>query len=115
MPEYACDKCGACCRTLLVEAYELDVLRESRLVAADPDYASLSIDQALATLQDEFHCVIIAGPGRPCAFLRDNECSIYPTRPNVCVAMQPGDEQCEEARRAEGLAPLMHSARGLLQ
>jgi Fe-S-cluster containining protein len=73
MPEYTCDKCGACCRTLLVEAYELDVLREPRLVAADPDYASLSIDQALETLQDEFHCVIITGPGRSCLFLQDDK------------------------------------------
>jgi len=29
----------------------------------------------------------------PCAFLVDNKCSIYPTRPNVCVAFDPdGDE-----------------------
>ena len=33
MPNYECDKCGACCRgNLLVEAYELDVLREPRLI-----------------------------------------------------------------------------------
>jgi Fe-S-cluster containining protein len=98
-----------------VEAYDVDVLREPRLVAADPGFASLSVDQALESLQDEFHCAIIAGPGRPCPFLQDNACSIYPTRPNVCVAMQPGDEQCREARRAEGLAPLPDSAGSLLQ
>jgi Fe-S-cluster containining protein len=112
MTIYECDKCGACCRTLLVEAYELDVLREPRLVAADTNYASLSLEQTLETLQDEFHCLIIAGPGRPCAFLDDNGCSIYPTRPNTCVAMLPGDETCQEVRAAEGLLPLRRADQG---
>lgn len=103
---YECDQCGACCRNFLVEAYEIDVLREPRLAAADPNYASLPIAEALEQLQDEFRCVLIAGPGRPCAFLVGNRCRIYPTRPNVCVAMQAGDEQCQAAREAEGLPPL---------
>lgn len=104
---YECDQCGACCKRLLVEADELDAMREPKLLQADPHYALLPIVDAMGKLQDEFRCLLIAaGPGRPCMFLADNKCSIYPTRPNVCVAMQAGDEQCQMAREDEGLPPL---------
>ena len=107
MPKYECDKCGACCKGhLIVEAFELDVLREPRIIAADSHYASRSIEEALRLLQDEFRCVLLAGGG-PCTFLAgEGVCSIYPTRPNECVAMQAGDEQCQEVREAENLSPL---------
>jgi Fe-S-cluster containining protein len=92
---------------LLVEAYELDVLREPRLIeAGDRHYAGRTIEDVVQELGDEYKCILLAG-ARPCAFLGpDNRCSIYPTRPNVCVAMQAGDEQCQMAREAEGLPPL---------
>ena len=104
---YECDKCGACCAGhLIVEAYELDVLREPRLVSADPHYAGRTVQQALEELQDEMKIVLLTGQGS-CPFLTaDNTCSIYLTRPNACVAMQAGDEQCQQARAAEGLPPL---------
>jgi Fe-S-cluster containining protein len=61
----------------------------------------------LHELQTEFGKAIIIACSRPCAFLGpDNLCSIYPTRPNCCVGMQAGDEQCQEARAALGLPPL---------
>jgi len=35
----------------------------------------------------------------PCPFLGvDNLCTIYFTRPNICVFLQPGDDQCLMAR-----------------
>ncbi len=86
--------------------YELDVLRESQLISVDPHYAGRTVEQALEELQDEMKIVLLTAKG-PCPFLAaDNTCSIHPTRPNVCVAMQPGDEQCQEARADEGLPPL---------
>jgi len=89
-----------------VEAFEVDVLREPRIIAADPYYASRSIEEALRALQDESRCVLLAGGG-PCMFLYgEGACSIYPTRPNGCVAMQAGDEQCQQVRAAEDLLPL---------
>ena len=57
-------------------------------------------------LQDECRCVIVAG-ARACAFLNGvNQCSIYPTRPSDCVAMQAGDEQCQACREDDDLPPL---------
>jgi Fe-S-cluster containining protein len=105
--KHKCDRCGACCKGhLVVEAYEIDVLREPRLISADPHYADKSLEEALSELQDEFKCVLVAG-GQACMFLdRSNRCSIYRTRPNDCVAMQAGDEQCQKSREAERLEPL---------
>lgn len=114
MDRYECDQCGACCRgSLLVEVYDLDVQREPRLASADVSRANLaSVEAVMADLNvDADRCLIIAGgKDRPCCFLGDdNRCTIYPTRPNVCVAMAAGSDQCQLAREAIGL-PLLQSA-----
>jgi len=104
-----CDKCGACCRGhLIVEAYDLDVLREPHLAAADIGEwtREMTYETLMADLEQDGKCLVIAG-GEECKFLRGNNmCAIYPTRPNVCVALQPGSDQCNQARKAERLAPL---------
>ena len=109
MEIYECDHCGACCRgTLLVEAYEIDALREPLLLTADlSDFrATKSPEEIRESLMDEGMCLLIAG-ARPCRFLTaENRCSIYPTRPNACVGMQAGDEQCQSARAQLGIALL---------
>ena len=100
-----CDQCGACCRGhLIVEADDLDVLREPLLISADPEYAGRSPDDVVRELQSDVGYCIALACGAPCPFLVDNRCSIYPTRPNACVGMQAGDEQCQMARREEGIA-----------
>ncbi len=108
MPKYQCDQCGACCQGhLIVEADGLDVLREPRLIEADPYYAGMSVDEALAKLEEPGRALIIAcGLDRPCPFLSDSRCTIYPTRPNDCVAAEAGADQCQSARSAAGLEPL---------
>lgn len=104
--DYECDRCGACCRgTLIVEAYYLDALREPRILDADVTGRRVAIDE----LTDEARCILLAA-NHPCRFLSANGCcTIYPTRPNVCVGMQAGDEQCQEARSQLGLLPLQPS------
>ena len=100
---YECDRCGACCQgTLIVEAYYLDVLREPRVLDADVCGRRPTMDE----LSDETRCIVLAA-NQACRFLSaDGRCTIYPTRPNACVAMQAGDEQCQDARRQQGLPPL---------
>jgi len=107
VPRYECDKCGACCKgSLIVQAEELDVLREPRLIDADPHHRGKSVEQMVHEIATEWKAVMLAC-GSPCSFLgSDNRCTIYPTRPNDCVGMQAGDEQCQQARAAEGLPPL---------
>lgn len=109
MLQYVCDQCGACCRGhLIVEADIIDLLREPRLIEADPYYSRLSPEEALKVLEEPGRGLTIAcGTEHSCQFLgADNRCTIYPTRPNDCVAMQAGDEQCQGARQATGLPPL---------
>lgn len=108
MPRYECDQCGACCAgTLIVEADILDVLREPRLIEADPHWTGKPLLQVLDALDEPGRCVLLAA-SRPCRFLGpDERCTIYPTRPNDCVALQAGDEQCQSARQERGLLPLL--------
>lgn len=83
LAKYECDQCGACCQgNLIVEMEELDVMREPRLIASDPDYAGKSVDHVLDELQNDIgKAVIIAcGRDRPCSFLGDdNRCAIVPS------------------------------------
>jgi len=104
---YQCDKCGVCCQGgLIVEAEWVDVVREPRLKEADPFYRDRSIAEVLELLRDEMRVVTLAA-GRSCLFLaEDKSCSIYPTRPNTCIEMEAGDEQCQQARQSAGLPPL---------
>jgi Fe-S-cluster containining protein len=77
-----------------------------RLITIDRHYAGRTLAEALDELTDEDKVVLLTS-GSPCAFLQgDKRCGIYSTRPNVCVAMHAGDEQCQEARAAHGLPPL---------
>ena len=101
---YECDRCGVCCQgTLIVEAYGLDVLREPRVLHADVHGRVPTMEDLLA---DDGKCILLAA-NTPCKFLgNDNCCTIYPTRPNVCVGMEAGDTQCQDARERRGLAPL---------
>jgi Fe-S-cluster containining protein len=101
--KYECDLCGICCQgTLIVEAFHLDAIREPRLLDADVTGKTRPLDD----LTDDDRCIILAA-NIPCKFLgSDNRCTIYPTRPNVCVGMEAGDEQCREARESCGLPPL---------
>jgi len=103
---YVCDQCGACCKGhLIVEVEELDILREPRLIDADQHHRGKSVETMLAQYSQGL--AVILAITKPCPFLAEDQCSIYPTRPNCCVGMQAGDEQCQEAREAEGLPPLL--------
>lgn len=108
MQRFECDKCGACCKgTLIVEADDLDVFREPRLINADRHHRGKSVEEMVSEIQQQGKAILLAC-GAPCSFLgADNHCSIYPTRPNACVEMQAGDEQCQDARVVAGLLPLL--------
>jgi Fe-S-cluster containining protein len=106
--EYDCDQCGACCQGhLIVEVYDIDIMREQHLATANLNRVSgQTYESLMSDLEQDGKCIIIAG-SQPCKFLTESfKCAIYPTRPNVCVAMQAGDEQCQMARASAGLQPL---------
>lgn len=98
---YSCDGCGACCRTFPVFASREDSRREPRIVREGvklkPWLESEVWDYQLYPLP--FLCA--------CPFLdSEQRCTIYPSRPDVCREFEPGSEQCQQARKAEGRDPL---------
>ncbi len=111
MARYECDPdCDACCRQFIVEADELDLEREPRLASVDHHHRDLSIREIMKALRDQGKVILVTAC-KPCQFLTDDRrCSIYATRPNACVALQPGDEQCQQARETEGLPALIQIA-----
>jgi len=107
---YDCDQCGACCKgTLIVEADWYDLEREPAIKDADPRYRDESLENAREQLADGMRVILMAcGTDRPCSMLgEDNRCRIYPTRPNNCVGMEAGDDQCQAAREQLSLPPLL--------
>jgi len=96
---YRCDGCGACCRSKLVDVYEVDILREPRIAQQMMALREAGFDGEVGYL----NCIGNGG----CAFLNDeNCCSIYPTRPSICVLYEPGDDDCQQCRRDAGIPPL---------
>jgi Fe-S-cluster containining protein len=114
--KYECDQCGACCRHLIIEIDELDLIREPRLIGKAEAF---KVPEGMALIDDEGDeteeivpgygagAMLACGSSKPCPMLDGNRCGIYPTRPNVCVAFKAGTEQCQQARESAGLQPLL--------
>lgn len=99
---FECDNCGACCRSLIVEAQHYDAKREPRLVQL------VGEEQA----KSSFGFTLYDTVRKCCPFLTDeNKCDIYPTRPVVCVLVEPGDAKCQQARLTSRL-PLLGDTDG---
>lgn len=95
-PTYTCDSCGACCR-LMVEIGATDLMREPRLRA---------VTRKITGDGDRF--LLADGSVKPCPMLGDDcRCTIYNTRPNLCVEFEAGSYNCQEARRIAGLPDLL--------
>ena len=91
-----CKQCGNCCRGLIIEIEHLDVVREPKLLYV----ATLLDGHGKIKFEDDMEkqYLLACGESKPCPFLVNNQCSIYPTRPKVCVAMEAGAEQFEMVR-----------------
>ncbi len=106
--DFDCDKCGACCEALIIEADYCDAQREPKL------YEISNVDRQ--KLREDEHCITLYDTEtRSCPFLdgETKECGIYPTRPNVCVSVEAGDARCQQARIIKGL-PLLQNRDGNL-
>lgn len=96
---YECDECGACCRTKLVDVYQEDLLREPSIGPVMMKLKEPGLDFEIGYL----NCLKEGA----CHFLdSENRCSIYPTRPAICVLFPAGGEDCQAARRLFEIAPL---------
>ena len=97
-----CEGCGAlCCRKLIIEIDHLDIVREPRLL---PVVILLDGNGTVEYDSDwEKKYSLACGDKHCCKMLDGERCSIYPSRPNACVAFQPGGRQCNELREMAGL------------
>lgn len=97
-----CADCGLCCQKLIIEIGHVDVVREPKLLehcTKMDGNGALEFDSVWDTPYLLSH--------RGCPLLNDcNRCTIYPTRPNVCVRFEVGSEHCNELREEAGLPPL---------
>ena len=98
-----CRRCGACCRSLIVGSRptgrpsRTENCRGLRSACPLPDACVVDEDEQPVGEDPWNGCVAILSPRRDqdgqlagCAFLdATNRCTIYPTRPNVCVAFAP--------------------------
>jgi Fe-S-cluster containining protein len=92
-----CQSCGACC------AFSKEWPRFS--LESDADLARIPAE-LIDDTQGRMRCL-----GDRCAALtgevgRATACSIYPLRPQVCRACEPGDDACRMARERHGLPPI---------
>jgi Fe-S-cluster containining protein len=86
-----CRRCAACCRRLILEVSGLDVLREPRWRPFISEYKDLDYTDG----ESEPEEVLLLVRERPCPFLAGNRCTIYPQRPDTCVAFQAvKDRRC---------------------
>ena len=91
--KHTCIRCGWCCRQSIIEdIYEVDLIREPRL----RKYVT-PIKQTPGLGDEEQRYFLKT----PCPFLewysrgKKNKwwCSIYATRPTICVAYEPGSSR----------------------
>jgi Fe-S-cluster containining protein len=72
-----CSICALCCKDEVLTITEKDAYRISRKLGIDK---KAFYDQYTHYNPDTFETVM----NMPCAFLKNNRCTIYPIRPNVC-------------------------------
>lgn len=89
---------------LVLEASELDVMREPR-IADRGEKCKDGGEYGLSDLCWSLNTGVNLAAGLPaCPFAVFNTltgaatCMIYRTRPNMCVAFEPGGEQCRQLR-----------------
>jgi Fe-S-cluster containining protein len=94
-----CKDCGLCCKKLIIEITHVDVVREPSLLPV----VTLLDGNGRIQYDDDFDKEYNLTCGKPCAMLVGNRCSIYPTRPNICIQFEVGGEQCNELREENGM------------
>lgn len=97
-----CADCGLCCQKLIIEIEHIDVVREPALRDCCRKLDGRGTIEFDSVWETPYLLSL-----RGCPMLDENKrCTIYPTRPNTCVAFEAGGEHCNELRAAAGLAPL---------
>lgn len=102
MPDFDCQRCGACCAVFRVSFYWAE---------AD-DVAGGTVPVALTRALGGLHRCMAGTERKPvrCVALQGEpgvavSCGIYAQRSSTCRSVMPGDAQCLKARAALGIRP----------
>lgn len=103
--EFACDCCGACCRTFPILVSIGDAAREPRI-------REQAMELPEWQQNEEWHYRLHPLPFlEACPFQASGGlCAVYETRPDPCRRFRAGSESCTEARKRVGLQPLLPQA-----
>lgn len=95
-PEFECERCGHCCRTIRVPLTEADLRRltgASRLAAEQivewcaPNEIDMEGEpETFAHVREGRRIMVLSHVNGACRFLQDERCSVYPHRPTACAA-----------------------------
>ena len=94
-----CLSCGACCAFFRVSFYwaEGETMPSDVIEQLSPVYSCMK-----GTNQKNPRCVMLSGE-----IGQQVSCTMYEHRSSSCKEVQAGDEQCNKARYAHGLIPLV--------
>ena len=97
--ENSCITCGACCAYFRVSFYwaEGEQMPVDVIEPLTPVYSCMK-----GTNQKNARCVMLSGE-----IGQQVSCSMYEKRSSSCKEVMPADEQCNKARAAHGLIPLI--------
>lgn len=100
--EQSCVTCGACCAYFRVSFYwaEGESMPADVLEELTPVYSCMK-----GTNQKNPRCVMLSGE-----IGQQVSCIMYEQRSSSCKEVMPADEQCNKARTAHGLIPLIEIA-----
>lgn len=95
----ACLSCGACCAFFRVSFYwaEGEIMPEGVMDELTPVYSCMK-----GTNQKNPRCIMLSGE-----IGQQVSCTMYEQRSSTCKEVQAGDAQCNKARSAHGLIPLI--------
>lgn len=99
MSEYDCQKCGSCCRGLIVPVYATDKIpqeltkKDSKL-EEDP---MIGTELSMKRKKPDERCVCLAG-----TVGKRVSCRIYENRPEACRGFKPGSSDCQTQRYFDG-------------
>lgn len=97
--EQSCLTCGACCAYFRVSFYwaEGEHMPADVVEELTPVYSCMK-----GTNQKNPRCVMLAGE-----IGKEVSCTMYEQRSSSCKEVMPADEQCNKARGAHGMIPLI--------
>lgn len=99
-----CLTCGACCATFRVSFYWAEADDTPGGTVPVNLTSSLPPNRRCMKGTDTYapHCIALQGTVGECV-----RCTIYERRPSPCHEVQVADDQCQRARAAHGLPPLL--------